>query len=654
MDSEIQSKVDVAGNTAERITALSPVKQRLLAAKIEQLRGASITIPHLVERDHLPLSFAQERLWFLHQFEPESTAYNIPRAFRLAGPLDVTALQQALSEIVRRHEVLRTTFRIQEGKTVQVIAPVAAVALPVVDFVEMSQEEREVAVQHEVTECFQVPFDLSVGPVFWSKLIRLQTETHLLLLNFHHIAVDGWSHGVFTRELSVLYASYLEGRDGSLPALPVQYADYAVWQRQWLQGRKLERHLEYWHQQLANAPTLALPTDHPRPPQQTYAGAKHAFTLSPELAANLKTFNQREGVTPFMTLLGVFQVLLSRYTAQKDILVGTPIANRQRVELEELMGFFVNTLVLRCDLSGEPDFCGLVQRIRKTALDAYEHQDLPFEKLVEELNPVRDQSRNPLFQVTFALQNAPKHSLSLSGLEVSPYSLTQDTTHFDLELQFSEQGNSWFGMFVFNTNLFDRNTIERTTGHYITLLESALANSDQPVSQLPMLSPAERHQLLVEWNQTEREYPRDKCVHQLFEEQVERTPDAVALVFEGQSMTYHELNGRANQLAWHLRSLGADPNVLVGLCVERSLEMVVGLLGILKAGSAYLPLEPAFPLERLVFMAEDAVMSVLVTARDVANRLGKHAARVVWLDEFTGNPSQRTRPAKARRLRWPM
>jgi amino acid adenylation domain-containing protein len=635
MDSEISPVGGTLGNAAERLAALSPVKRRLLAARLGQLRGAPAAIPRLAERNHLPLSFAQERLWFLHQFEPQSTAYNTPLAYRLAGPLDVTALQQAVNEIVRRHEILRTTFRVLEGKNIQVIAPTTMVALTIVDFAEMSHEQQKESVQREIEKDFQAHFDLSAGPVFLGKLIRLRTGEHLLLFNFHHAFTDGWSRGVFDRELSTLYADFHLGCAVSLPALPLQYADYAVWQRQWLQGRELERHMEYWRSQLADAPSLELPTDRPRPSQQTFAGARHAFNLSPELSARLKAFNQREGVTPFMTLLAAFQVLLSRYSGQQDILVGTMIANRQRVKLELLIGCFVNTLVMRCDLTGEPDFCEVVSRTRRTALDAYEHQDLPFEKLVEELNPVRDQSRHPLFQVMFTMQNAPEHPLALAGLEVSHFPLPQKTIHIDWEVHFWEREDGWLGEFLFNTNLFDRETIERMACHYLTLLEGALVEPQRPVSQLPMLCEAERHQLLVEWNRTEREYPRDKCIHQLFEEQVERTPDAVAVVFEKNSLTYRELNNQANRLAHQLHSLGVKPGNFVGLRVERSLEMVVALLGILKAGGAYWALEENLPEERFRLMLADAQPRVLLARRKSVKHFSGLAGKTL-VDSPTG------------------
>ena len=609
------AKGRLTADLREQIAARKADILSFLGAMATSDAGEVLSI-NRVSREHpLPLSFAQERLWFLTEYEPTSTAYGLFIANRLRGPLDVAALERSLVEIVNRHEVLRTTFQIQEGKPVQIIAAPGGFTLSMIDLAGWPSAEREAEAQRLLAQRCQLPFDLANRPLFDAVLLRLDAEIHLLLLRVHHVVFDGWSVGILRRELVALYAAFHQGQPSSLPPLSVQYADYAVWQQQWLQGQKSERHLEYWRGQLADAPVLELPTDRPRPSQQTHSGARHTFNLPPELSARLKTFNQHEGVTPFMTLLAAFQVLLSRYSRQQDILVGTMIANRQRVEFEQLIGCFVNTLVMRCDLSGEPTFREVVSRTRRTALDAYEHQDLPFEKLVEELNPIRDQSRHPLFQVMFAMQNTPEHPLALAGLEVCDYPLPQEAIRIDLEVHFWERDDGWLGEFLFNTNLFDRETIARMAGHYLTLLEEALTEPNRPVSRLPMLSTVERQQLLVEWNVTEREYPRDKCIHRLFEEQAERTPDAVAAVFEKNSLTYRELNDRANRLAHHLRSLGVGPDVLVGLCVERSLEMVVALLGILKAGGAYWALEENLPEERFRLMLADAQPRVLLARR---------------------------------------
>ena len=401
--------------------------------------------------------------------------------------------------------------------------------------------------------------------------------------------------GVFWRELGALYEAFSRGEPSPLAELPIQYADYALWQRRWLRGEVLEEQLGYWKEQLAELPVLELPTDHPRPAVQTHRGARRSLTLPESLTQALKELSRQEGTTLFMVLLGAFQVLLSRYSGQEDIAVGTPIAGRTRAETEELIGFFVNTLVMRTDLSGDPSFREVLSRVREVALGAYDHQDLPFEKLVEELQPERDLSRVPLSQVFFALQNVPQEALKLPNLALERQKVESGTVKFDLSFFMSEEEQGLKGRLVYNADLFDDATIERMLGHLQTLLKGIVEDPDQHLSELPLLSEAERHQLLFEWNETATEYPRDRCVHELFEEQVERTPDAVAVVFEDEQLTYRELNRRANQLAHHLRALGVGPEVLVGICVERSLEMVVGLLGILKAGGSLRSAGPFVP-----------------------------------------------------------
>ena len=461
-------------------------------------------------------------------------------------------------------------------------------------------------------EEFRRPFDLAHGPLLRVNLLRLGDKEHILLLTLHHIISDGWSMGILVQEMATLYEAFSHGTVPSLPELPIQYADFAEWQREWLQGEVLESQISYWKEQLGgNLPIVELPTDHPRPAVQTYRGKRKSRVLRKTLHEALKALSQREGVTLFMTLLAAFQTLLHRYTGQDDIIVGSATANRNRLEIEGLIGFFVNTLVLRTDLSGNPTFRELLKRVREVALGAYAHQDLPFDKLVEELQVPRDLSYNPLFQVMFVLQNAPMEPLQLSGLTLSPLEAETDTAKFDLTLELTEGPEGLTSSIEYNTDLFDSDTIERMVGHFQTLLQGIVANPDARLSELPLLTEPERHQLLVEWNATQTDYPRDKCIHELFEEQVERTPDAVALVFEDQRLTYRELNRRANQLAHYLRKLGVGPEVLVGICMERSLEMVVGLLGILKAGGAYVPLDPAYPKERLAFMVEDTGIAVV-------------------------------------------
>jgi aspartate racemase len=449
----------------------------------------------------------------------------------------------------------------------------------------------------------------------------------------HHIASDGWSIDVFWEQLTQLYTAFLSGRPNPLATLPIQYADYAVWQREWLTGEVLANQLHYWQQQLAGAnPLLELPTDRPRPPIQTYRGASQSIALPATLTTALKQLCAQEGVTLYMTLLAAFQTLLYRYSRQEDIIVGSPIAGRNRAEIERLIGFFVNTLVLRTDLSGNPSFQELLTRVRATTLDAYAHQDLPFEKLVEELNPERSLSYSPLFQVMFVLQNTLEQTVELPGLTQTPVEIGTATAQFDLTLSVAEQDGLLIGSWNYNTDLFDAGTIERMNTHFQILLAGIVANPAQPISQLPLLSEPEQHQLLVEWNNTQTEYPQDKCIHQLFEAQVEQTPDAVAVVFGEQQLTYRELNERAERLAAYLQAQGVGADVLVGIYLERCVEMVVALLGILKAGGAYVPLDPAYPAERLTFMLADTQLQILLTTARLAPKLPSHTATVVCLD----------------------
>ena len=592
--------------------------------------------------ENLPLSFAQARLWFITQLQPDSSAYNIPIAYRIAGQIDVVALKQSLGEIVQRHEALRTTFTAVNRQPVQVITRAQTLLLPVVDLQNLPIAERDASAERLAAQSSGQPFDLATGPLWRVQLLRLTSVDHLLLVTIHHIVFDEWSLNVFLQELAALYEAFSTGKPSPLPELPIQYADFAYWQRQWLQGEKLESQLNYWKQQLANSPpVLELPTDRQRSPVVTYSGSRQYLELPLSLTEAIKALSQAEGVTLFMTLLAAFKTLLYRYSGQSDMIVGSPIAGRNRSETEGLIGFFVNTLVLRTDLEGNPSFRELLGRIREVALGAFDHQDLPFEKLVEELQPERSLSYNPLFQVMFVFQNAPMGQLELPDLTLSPQSVEHRGSQFDLTLELKETASGLNGCFEYNTDLFDDPTITRMAGHFQTLLEGIVANPEQQVRELPLLTAAEQHQLLV-WNHTCADYPQDRCIHQLFEAQVERTPDAVAVVFEAasgaasqrvdQHLTYRELNCRANKLAHHLQGLGVKPDVLVTLCVERSLEMVVGMLGILKAGGAYVPLDPAYPQERLKFMLSDSGASVLLTTKKLVAALPESGAQVVCLD----------------------
>jgi amino acid adenylation domain-containing protein len=606
-----------------------------------------LTIPAEDEVFIFPASFAQQRLWFIDQLVPGNTFYNVPTALRLTGALNLIALEQAFNEIVRRHEALRTRFGIVEGQLVQAIpaqssanAATGNINLQVVDLRNLPKEEREFQAKRLVTEESQRPFDLATGPLLRLLLLKLDETEHILLLNLHHIICDDWSIGVLIRELSAIYTAFTQKQPSPLAELPLQYADFAHWQREWLQGVEahespLQAQLSYWRQQLEGISVLNLQERRVKPAIQNYRGATKFLELPPSLSDALETRSQQAGVTLFMTLLAAFQTLLYRYTHQADIAIGSPIANRNRSEIESLIGFFVNTLVLRTDLSGNPTFQELLSRVRETTLGAYSHQDLPFEKLVEELQPERSLNRHPLFQVVFAFQNAPMEGLELPGLTLSPLTIDFKTTRFDLEFnlwQASDSfrrlwGEKWEhsegirGVVVYNTDLFDETTITRMLGHFKTLLEGIVANPQTRIADLPLLSEAERHQLLVEWNDTQTDYPNHQCIHQLFEAQVEKTPDATAVIYEDKQFTYRELNSRSNQLAHYLQELGVDSEVLVGICMERSVEMIVGLLGILKAGGVYVPLDPSYPQERLGFMIEDAQVSVLLTQEKLVRGL---------------------------------
>ncbi|MBD2540823.1 non-ribosomal peptide synthetase [Coleofasciculus sp. FACHB-SPT36] len=631
-------------NISQRIAALSPEQRALLELRLKQKGLSPVKTQGISQRkdsNSLPLSFHQRRLWVLHQLEPDSPIYNVPIAIRLTGFLNVKALKKSLNKIRQRHEVLQTRFMAVGGQPVQEKFSDLVLNLTVIDLRDLPENERQQLLEDAKKEEAQRPFDLSQEPLLRVKLLQLSETEHLMLFTMHHIVSDGWSRGVIIQELAALYEAFCQGKPSPLPELPIQYADFAAWQQQQLMGEVLETQLNYWKQQLAGAsPILELPTDRPRPTANSFRGARQFFTISQPLALSLRALSQQSESTLFMTLLAAFNTLLYRYTGQEDILIGTPMTNRTQKETEPLIGFFVNTLVLRTLLSENISFRELLARVREVALQAYAHQDLPFEKLVEELQPSRDRSYTPLFQVMFALHTAPKTALQLPGLSLSLLEVETGTAKFDLTLEITDTEQGLTGSLEYNTDLFDEATITRMLGHFQTLLESIVANPDCRLSDLPLLTEAERYQLLVEWNQTQTDYPADSCFHQLFEQQVEKTPDAIALTarsanaltFEEQHLTYKQLNERANQLANYLQKQGITTESLVGICVERSLEIMVGLIGILKAGGAYVPLDPSYPQERLSFMLSDAQMPVLLTQQHLIEKLPHHTAKVICLD----------------------
>ncbi|HEV2846704.1 MAG TPA: condensation domain-containing protein, partial [Thermoanaerobaculia bacterium] len=602
-----------------------------------QAAPAPLLAPAPRDKD-LPLSFGQLRLWFLDRLEPGNVAYNVSSSIRLTGSLNVEALAAALGEIVRRHEVLRTTFLAKGGEPVQVVHPAHPFELGVTDLSGLPDEERESAARRMAIEDRRTPFDLARGPLMRASLLRLGESEHALLFSLHHVVSDGWSMGVLVREVSVLYSAFLHGEPSPLPEPPVQYADYAVWQRQWLQGEALEAQLAYWRDLLAGLPVLQLATDHPRTALQTFQGESVPLRIPEEVSGALRELGRHRGMTPFITLLAGFETLLCRYAGQDDVMVGTTVANRSRAELEGLIGFFVNTLALRGDLSGDPAFSALLTRTRKAVLGAFAHQDLPFEKLVAEIQPERDLSRSPLFQVVFQLQNAPMERVGLPGLELRPMEVRDQTAKFDLVLNLVQAGEAFGGRLDYNSGLFERATAERLVRHFGTLLAGAAMDPSRPISELPLLSTEERHQLVSAWNEAPAEDLGVEVLHARFALQAARAPEAVAVSCDGERLTYGDLDRRANRLARHLIGLGVVPGDRVGLCLERSLEMVVAILGVLKAGAAYLPLDPAYPAERLEFMLEDGGAAALLTAEPLASRLPVTgpATHLVLLDRDAG------------------
>jgi amino acid adenylation domain-containing protein len=592
-----------------------------LAAKIlEKLPEAPKTasIQAVSRLQNIPLSFAQERLWFFDQLEPGNPFYNLCGAVRITGQINAETLSQSIEEIIKRHEILRTAFAGGEKEQIQVISDAKIFPLPLIDLSACSPSEREKEARKISAKEAQLPFDLTQPNLLRAKLLRLSETEHTLLLSAHHIIFDGWSLGVFLRELAAFYEGFTNKNLASLPPLPIQYADFATWQRQQMQGEILETQLTYWKQQLSgSAAVLNLPTDFSRPAVQSYKGGRQLFELPEHLTEAIRQLSSREKTTPFMTLLAAFKTLLYRYTGQEDILVGSPIASRNSSEIESLIGFFVNTLVLRTDLNGNPTFRDLLSRVREVALGAYAHQDVPFEKLVEELQPNRDLSHSPLFQVMFAFQNASEFAIELPGLSLNCQQIHSGTANFDLTLELEATATGIRGWFEYSLDLFEPTTIARMAGHFQNLLEGIVANPAARLSDLPLLAETERQEILFEWNNTQTNNFQNACIHRLFEAQVAKTPDAVAVQFECRSLTYRELNDRANQLAHYLHSFGVKPDGIVGVYMERSLDAIVGILGVLKAGAAYLPLDPIYAKERLAFMLEDAGVRVLLTQAEL-------------------------------------
>jgi amino acid adenylation domain-containing protein len=630
----------------KRLSELSPRKRALVEQLLHAGREAEarpMDIPRRTPSDIAPLSYAQQRMWFLNRLYPGTAALNCDFAIRLRLQYNVPVLERTLAEVVRRHETLRTTFREVNGETVQVIAPFLHTPLNVVDLSALPEAEREVEALRISTEEAQAPFDLTRGPLLRTKLLKLADEEFILLVTVHHIIADYSSMLVFFNEVKTLYMAYSLGWPSMLEEPPIQYADFAIWQRSQFQGGALRDQLEYWKRQLDGLPRLRLPTDRPYAATATWEGDRLLVELPADLMSAVRELGQRNDCTLFMTTLAAFQVLLHRYSGQEDIGVGVPIANRMRPGTQNLIGFFVNSLVMRTRLSGEMTFRELLQRVRHTAQEAFANQDLPFERLVEEMHPDRDATQHPLFQVAFQTLPVPA-----AAPEASRMGIERQTATIDLAFEIEERPEAPVLRIEYSTNLFNEPTMVRWAGHYRRLLEAIVANPDQPIAALPLLSDSERKLLLADWNRTTAEYPRHSCLHTLIEEQTARNPDAIALTFSGSTLTYAELNGRADSLAIHLQSLGVGPETLVGVCLERSFEMVVALLGVLKAGGAYVPLDPTYPKDRLRSMIEDAGIEVLLTKRMLAQVLPPSRSRLVFLDEewLRQPPAAGQRPQK--------
>jgi surfactin family lipopeptide synthetase A len=598
-----------------------------------------------------PISVGQERLFFLYLLEPNSPAYNQPKALRITGDLNLGVMKRVLEAIVARHEALHSTLSLQDGIPAQSPNKDYSVKLPVFDLSDRPSEERAAEAHRLSAEISQRPFNLSEDLMLRIALLRLSSTEHILLLVTHHIVSDGPSRDILFHEIASLYDAFSANKPSPLSELPIQYGDFALWQRESLKEAVLEEQFSYWRKQLEGVPTvLRLPTDRSRSTSQTFWGSSEMIVISQSATEKLRDLSRQHSATLFMTLLTAFQILLSRYTGQSSFLIGVPISGRRLPELQNLVGFFVSSLLLRADLSGDPTFSELLTRVRETALAAYAHPDIPFESLLQEFQPERDLSFHPMFQVMFALRSDFTRPITLNQMTFTPMAVEIGTAKFDLTLTITERTDELAATFIYNSDLFDAATIRRMAAEFNTLVEGIVADPDRPISTLPLLTEMEKRQLLVEWNDTAKDGPKDRCVHQLFEAQVERNPHAVALVSEDQQLTYNQLNQRANRLAHYLRSLGVRPEVLVAVYMDRSIETVVAFLGILKAGGAYVPIDPAYPRERLGFVLQNAGIRVLLTQQRLAVKLARSSifdsqTQIICLDEDQGKMAQESQEA---------
>ena len=634
---------------AQQLSALTGAKRALLELQLMKKRQRQPKARQAIVARHLksaPLSYNQQGLWVLNQLMPGESIYHSPTAARLIGSLDVPALQRALKAVVTRHDGLRTIFQIVDGEPVQVVQDFT-LEVPVIDLSSVDDDKREAEaltiLEHEARR----PFDLSIGPLIRACVVRMKGDEHILLSTMHHVITDGWSFGIFHRELSSLYEAFVNNRTTPFPPLSIQYADYAVWQREWFEGDVYQTQLAYWKRQFSSMPpALELPADHPRPSMlahRAFRGNQHTMSLSADLTRRIKTLCQHENVTLFMVLMAAYQILLHRYTGESDIVVGTPIAGRPVPEIENLIGLFINTLAIRAQVSGDATVREFLNHLKQVALGAYAHQDLPFERLVKELQPERTLAHNPLFQVMFVLQSEEIPPLNLPGVSAEHFRIEHVIANFDLTLDITERGDELDCMFESNADLFEPETITRLMGHFQTLLEGMTQNAEQKISELPLLTEAERQQLLYDWNETQDVCANASSIHEMFERQVATTPNAIALICGTTELSYRELNASANELAHYLRERGVRADTMVAMCLHRSAYLMIALLGILKAGGAYVPLDPAYPESRLEFMMEDSGASLLVTERSLVGAVKTKADAIICIDEFAAELAKRSK-----------
>jgi amino acid adenylation domain-containing protein len=626
-------KVDMPLRAIFEAPTIAEFAQRIEIAKLPALTPGDTALASLAQqRRNIPLSFSQTRIWFMDQLAPESAAYNIVATIRFTGRMEKEALKRSVDEVVRRHESLRTTFRKRGEELIQVATPELVLEIPEMDLRNLSEAARLEEAKRISRQEASRPFDLERGPLIRVLLIRLDEEDQVLILSIHHAICDQWSLGVISREMTSFYSAFCKASTASLETLPLQYSDFALWQGEWLTGPRLETELSYWKRQLADLQPLELPTDHPRPSVQTFHGGHLQLTLSKEMVEGLKKLGVQENATLYMLFLAAFKTLLLRYSGQQDIAIGSPIANRNRIEWEGVVGTFINVLVLRTDLSGKPTFREALRRVRQVVLEAFSHQDLPFEKLVEQLQPKRDPSRPPLFQILFNFHHLHPGKIDLEDLSWVPFEIDTWASQFDISVTVDPEITRKIWV-AYNTDLYEANTIARMLGHYQHLLEQIVDNPDRPVETFSILTEPERRQLIHEWNDTKAFYP-SLCVHELFEAQARKTPDSVAAVFEGRELSYRDLAQRADQVARQLRSMGVNPDTRVGICMERSLELIIGLLGTLKAGGAYVPIDPVYPSERIAFMVEDSNMRVLLTQEKLLKQIPRNGYQILTIEEL--------------------